>query len=76
MSRKFVHRTPDLLEALCRELVALARHEEDEAANEASRTPYWSHCPASVDGHRLAAQRLRAEVAVLEAEARTWSVAR
>jgi hypothetical protein len=68
-------RSPELLAALCRQLVDLAKHEEDAAAAEASRTPYWSPCPSSVDGHRLAARLLRERAAGLEAEARSWALA-
>lgn len=68
-------RSVELITALCRELVALARHEEDIAAAEASRVPYWSPCPSSVDGHRAAARALRAEVERLQGEARPWAVA-
>ena len=65
----------DLITALCRELVALAKHEDDVAAAEASRIPYWDPCPPSVDGHRAAARVLRAEVERLEAETRLWAAA-
>lgn len=34
-----------LIEALCRELAAMARREDDLAADEAARTPYWAPCP-------------------------------
>lgn len=42
-----------------RELLALARLEEDRAANDAAAVPYWSHRPASVAGHQAAAAALR-----------------
>lgn len=67
MSSVAVGRSPELLSALCRELVALAKKEEDQAAEEAARTPYWEPCPASVNAHRLAARLLRAEVEALDA---------
>jgi len=44
---------------LRRALLLLAKREEDEAAAEASRVPYWVPCPASVQGHRAAARALR-----------------
>jgi hypothetical protein len=47
--------------ALRRELLRLARAEEDLAAAEAARVPYWSACPATVQGHRAAAAALRAD---------------
>ena len=59
----------ELLTALCRELVQLARRDEETAASEAARTPYWVACPPSVEGHRSAARALWADVARLEAEA-------
>ena len=68
-------RSVELITALCRELVALARHEEDVAAAEASRVPYWAPCPSSVDGHRAAARALRAEVERLQGEARPLAAA-
>jgi hypothetical protein len=71
-----INRNPksaELAAAVCRELLALARHEEDVAAAEASRSPYWAASPLSVVGHRSAARALRADIARLEAEARTWS---
>ena len=65
----------DLINAVCHELVRLARREEDAAATEASRTPYWSPVPPTVEGHRAAARALWADVARLEAEARGLSLA-
>jgi hypothetical protein len=65
----------DVINALCRELVRLARREEDAAATEAARTPYWSPCPPTVEGHRAAARVLWADVARLETEARGLSLA-
>lgn len=59
-----------LVEALCRELAAMARREDDLAADEAARTPYWAPCPATVEGHRAAARALRNELVRLEAEVR------
>lgn len=63
-------KSPEFIAALCHELVVLARHQEDVAATEAARAPYWSPYPASVDGHRAAAHALRADVARLERELR------
>jgi hypothetical protein len=36
-------------------LLRLAKHENDRAADEASRVPYWEACPAGVIGRRAAA---------------------
>lgn len=49
----------ELLRALRLELLRLADREDDRAANEASRVPYWMACPASVSGHRAAASIMR-----------------
>lgn len=68
-------KSSELLAALCRELVRLATHEEQLAAAEAARTPYWSPTPPSVLGHRSAARALREDLARLEAEARALSLA-
>jgi hypothetical protein len=65
-------KSPELMAALCHELVLLARHEDDVAAREAARIPYWAACPPSVDGHRAAARALRADLERLEAESREW----
>ena len=56
-------RNPDLVAALCHELNALAKHQEDAAAEAASRTPSWVACPPSVEAHRI------------ESESRPWAVA-
>jgi hypothetical protein len=42
-----------------RELLELARIEEDRAANDAAAIPYWSHRPPSIAGHQAAAAALR-----------------
>jgi hypothetical protein len=42
-----------------RELLNLARIEEDRAADDAAAVPYWSHRPPSVAGHNAAAAALR-----------------
>jgi hypothetical protein len=47
--------------ALRRELLRLAREEEDRAATEAALVPYWSVGPPSIQGHRAAAAILRAQ---------------
>lgn len=52
---------PVLTLALRRELLRLARAEDDLAAREAAATPYWSPTPSTVVGHRTAAALLRAE---------------
>lgn len=51
---------------LCRQLHALARAEEEAAAQEAARVPDWRPCPPSVDAHRQAARSLRATAYSLE----------
>ncbi|MFI7067462.1 hypothetical protein ACIBL3_41160 [Kribbella sp. NPDC050124] len=43
-----------------RELLELARIEDDRAADAAAAVPYWSHRPASIAGHEAAAGALRA----------------
>jgi hypothetical protein len=68
-------RRPDLLVELCRELDALARSEEDEAAFEAAGVPYWLPVPPSVAAHRRAAQKLHDVARRLESEARAWQFA-
>ena len=47
------------------QLLKLARRQDDLAAEEAARTPYWKPQPATVDGHRSAAGALRAEADLL-----------
>jgi len=49
----------ELLLILRRELLRLARLEDDMAANEAAAVPYWAPHPPSVLGHRKAAAALR-----------------
>jgi hypothetical protein len=46
--------------ALRRELLRLAREEQDRAATEAAAVPYWTVSPPSIQGHRAAAANLRA----------------
>ncbi len=47
--------------SLRRELLRLAREEENQAAAEAATVPYWSVGPPTIQGHRAAAAILRAE---------------
>lgn len=68
MNRSDTTHRPELIKAICRELVALARQEENLAADEAARLPYWQPTPVSVLGHRAAAAALRADLARLETE--------
>lgn len=46
--------------AVRRALLELARLEDEKATAEAASVPYWSACPSTVQGHRLAANALRA----------------
>jgi hypothetical protein len=48
-----------LATTLRQELLRLAEYEENLAAAEAAKVPYWSPCPATVVGHRAAARALR-----------------
>jgi hypothetical protein len=56
----------ELLRTLRVELLLLAAREDDRAATEASRVPYWTACPPSVSGHRAAATILRESAASLD----------
>lgn len=56
----------EVVAAVCRELYFLAADEDDQAATEAARAPYWATCPASVVGHREAARLLRSDASRLE----------
>ena len=58
---------PDILAAVCSELLHLAALEEQESLRVAQHTPYWSPHPDSVIEHRAAAQALRADVDRLQA---------
>ena len=68
-------RSTDLITAVCRELLRLARVQDDRAASEAARMPYWMPLPERVLGHRAAASALRADVAQLESTLRQLPVA-
>lgn len=61
---------PQLIAALCRELLHLAKLEEDRAAAEAAVIPYWSACPPSVLAHRAAARALRSDAERLANQSR------
>jgi len=54
-----IQRTNHIRTLLRRELLRMARIEEDLAATEAAAVPYWAHCPPTVTGHRTAAAVLR-----------------
>ena len=58
---------PDQLvnELVTRELLRLARAEENHAATEAAKVPYWAQFPESVVAHRAAARVLREDAARL-----------
>lgn len=51
----------DLTDAICQALIELARKEDELAAAEAARLPYWAVCTPSMEGHHAAAEALRAE---------------
>ena len=53
--------TNETMLELRKELLHLAQVEQDVAAQESARVPYWAPCPASVAGHRAAARVLRAD---------------
>jgi hypothetical protein len=57
----------DIVTALRRALLRLAKAEEDRAADQAAKVPYWSPCPVTVEAHRFAAEVLRAEADTLVA---------
>ena len=58
---KMVADRPDVAVPLRQILLRLARHEDDLAASEAAAVSYWAPSPASVSGHRAAAEALRSE---------------
>jgi len=62
-----ITRNPEVLQALRLELFRLARLEDQRACEEASKVPYWAHCPESVTGHRAAARLLHAQALALTA---------
>lgn len=66
MSRTTIPLTPDTVAALRMELLSLAKAEEELAATEAARTPYWRPLPTSVEAHRAAAAALRANAGRLD----------
>lgn len=61
MSTRLQTLTPELVAEIRRLLLELAKAEDDLAATEAARVPYWEPAPASVSGHRAAARALRGE---------------
>lgn len=44
---------------LRRMIFALAREQDNAAADEAALVPYWKACPDAIIGHRAAARALR-----------------
>jgi hypothetical protein len=56
-----------MLALVRKELLRLARREDDLAASMASAVPYWAACPDEVLGHRRAAAALRADAEVVGA---------
>jgi hypothetical protein len=50
---------PGQAEALRRELLHLARQQDELACTEGAAVPYWAPTPPSVRGHRSAAVALR-----------------
>ncbi|HJQ04638.1 MAG TPA: hypothetical protein VJ872_04300 [Nocardioides sp.] len=75
MNRNEQHTSPELIRAICRELMRLAQLEDDSAADEAARTPYWAPTPLSVLAHRRAAASLRAAFEQLDAGLRIETAA-
>jgi hypothetical protein len=71
-----VERRLEVAAAVCRELYVLAAGEDEQAAAEAARTPYWAPHPTSVVGHRAAAAALRSDAARLESALRRIQLAR
>jgi hypothetical protein len=74
MNRTVAHDT-HVIAALCEELLRLAHQEDELAADEAARVPYWAPTPASVTGHRAAATALREQAGRLTAECRHTGLA-
>jgi hypothetical protein len=60
MSTSTAPASEQLHEALRRELLRLAQHEEDVAACEAQQVHYWETMPITVAAHRECAAALRA----------------
>lgn len=59
MSTQTTARADPLHDALRRELLRLARHEDDAASREAARVHYWEPTPITVVVHRQCAAALR-----------------
>ena len=59
--------SPVVAAELRRVLLRLAKAENDLAAEESARVPYWEPCPSSVVGHRAAARVLLVEADSLSA---------
>jgi hypothetical protein len=59
--------TNKVLALLRNELLRLARLEDSLATSQAESVPYWAPCPATVQGHRMAAVALRAHADALGA---------
>lgn len=53
--------TGEVVAALRHELLRLAVQHDELAAREAAQVPYWAPRPPSIDGHRAAANALRAD---------------
>jgi len=66
MDRNLEDLPREVLTVLRRELIRLAKLEDDRAADEAARVPYWSPCPSSVEGHRAAALALRRDADAID----------
>ena len=56
-----------MLALVRKDLLRLARRQEDLAASMAAAVPYWATCPDEVSGHRRAAATLRADAEVVGA---------
>jgi hypothetical protein len=58
-----------LVDRLRRELLRLAKHEDDNAFAERAKVPYWEPCPVSVLARHAAARLLREDAARLGGDA-------
>lgn len=68
MSEQFAQvMSSELLRAMRLGLLRVARLEDELADAEAARVPYWAPYPPSVQGHRAAAEALRAEASLFAA---------